>query len=186
MYIDIFLIVLLLWAIFNGWRNGLIKELFNTLGVLLGLIIACGLYYGLSEYLSVDGSQTNMVLSIIAFFIICFFIPLGLGFVANILTHAVKGMQLGLPNSVLGALVSFAKFLVIISFAFNIMESLGIMNETRTATSHLYAPARNVFSFVRDDSAAQLKALKEKSDTTFIYFNHKADSVPATTGETHQ
>lgn len=186
MYIDIFLIVLLAWAIFSGWRNGLIKELFNTLGVLLGLLIACGLYYWLAQYLSIEGSQTNIVLNIIAFFIICFFIPIALGFVASGLTRLVKGVMLGLPNSILGAVVSLLKFLLIISFAFNIMENLNIMNEERTAESHLYEPTRNFLSFVRDDAKVKwqqhLRQMEEEPDTTFIYFDHNADSVPAKAG----
>ena len=67
MYIDIFLVVLLLWAVFNGWRNGFIKELLNTGGVLSGLLLSLGCYALLGKYLAVDGTKVNMVLSIIAF-----------------------------------------------------------------------------------------------------------------------
>ena len=70
MYIDIFLVVLLLWAVFNGWRNGFIKELLNTGGVLSGLLLSLGCYALLGKYLAVDGTKVNMVLSIIAFFIL--------------------------------------------------------------------------------------------------------------------
>lgn len=183
MYIDIFLIVLLAWAIFNGWRNGFIKELFNMLGTILGLLAACGCYYTLAEYLTVDGTKTNMVLSIIAFFILCFFIPLGLGFAANRVTWLVKEMKLGRPNSLLGAAVSTLKFLLVISFAFNIMENLHIMNDERTATSHLYTPVRQCLNFVRDEARVQLRRQMEmrveRPDTTYIHFDHKADSLPA-------
>ena len=177
MYIDIFLTVLLLWAVFNGWRNGLVKELLNTGGVLTGLLLSLGCYALLGKYLTVDGTKVNMALSIIAFFILCIFLPIALGFVANRFNGLLRHMKLGLPNSVLGAAVSVVKFLFIISFAFNIMENLHIMNPQRTESSHLYEPTRGFLNFVRDETAAHSSAEEQtdgnetKNDTTYIYFN---------------
>ena len=185
MYIDIFLVVLLLWAVFNGWRNGFIKELLNTGGVLSGLLLSLGCYALLGKYLAVDGTKVNMVLSIIAFFILCIFLPIALGFVANRFNHLLCHLKLGLPNSLLGAAVSVVKFLFVISFAFNIMENLNIMNPERTVASRPYEPVRSFLGFVRDESAKRLHSqsdssadsVKTKSDTTYVFFNH--DDVEA-------
>ncbi|MBR4936637.1 MAG: CvpA family protein, partial [Bacteroidaceae bacterium] len=105
--IDLFLIVLLLWSLFSGWRNGFIKEVVSTVGFLVGLFVAATCYTTLGEYLAVNGSETNQVTSIIAFFILWIIVPIALGFAANVLTRAIKGMQLGIPNSLLGAVISF-------------------------------------------------------------------------------
>lgn len=179
MYIDIFLVVLLLWAVFNGWRGGFVKELLNTGGVLIGLLLSLGCYALLGKYLAVDGTRVNMVLSIIAFFILCIFLPIALGFVANRFNDLLRHMKLGLPNSLLGAAVSVVKFLFVISFAFNIMENLNIMNPERTAASRLYEPARGFLDFVRDESAIRFHrqsdssadSVKTQSDTTYVFFN---------------
>ena len=40
MTLDIFIIAILLWAGFNGWKKGLLKELISMGGFLLGLLIA--------------------------------------------------------------------------------------------------------------------------------------------------
>lgn len=183
MYIDIFLIVLIVWAVYNGWRNGLVKELLHIAGAIAGLLLALACYAGLGKYLTVDGSQQNMVLSLIAFLILCFILPIALGFVANMFSHLLRQMKLGIPNSLLGAVVSVVKFLLIISFAFNIMETLGIMNPERVATSHLYAPSRDFLFFMKDRAAAHTDTIGtikgEQSDTTYIYFNR-----PDSTGNT--
>ena len=124
MYLDLFLLILLVWAILSGWRHGFIKELIHTGGVLGGLVLAAVLYVVLGHWLTVDGSEANQVLSIIAFLILCIIMPLALGFVASSLTTMVRGMRLGLPNSLLGSAVSVVKFALLISFALNMMGNL--------------------------------------------------------------
>ena len=120
MYIDLFICAILAWAVFSGWRNGFLKELFSTMGIIIGLIIAAVLYFYLaSDYLAITGTETNQVLNIVAFLILWIILPLGLGLVANILTAAIKGMQLGIPNSILGMIFSVAKFILLTSCLLN-------------------------------------------------------------------
>lgn len=138
--IDIFIGVLLAWAAFSGWRAGLIKELFSAAGFLVGLFVAATCYSAFGKYLSVDGTSTNMVTSVIAFFLLWIVVPIVLGLVANVLTKVVRGLCLGLPNAVLGAVVSVTKYVVLMSCVFNVMNSLHIMNEDRARDSHLYGP----------------------------------------------
>lgn len=177
MYIDIFLIILLIWAVSSGWRNGLLKELLHTGGVLLGLIIALFVYVLLGRYLAVNGTKVNMVLSIVAFIILCIVIPIALGFVANRFTHLLRKLKLGIFDSLLGAALSALKFLLIISFAFNVMEMLHIMNPTRTASSRLYRPTVGFLSFVKTsvtDAASSVggtESSSEDNDTTYIYMH---------------
>lgn len=175
MYLDIFLILILLWAIFNGWRNGFIKEAFNTLGVIGGLLIALVVYGTLAKYLTVDGTQSNQVLSIIAFLLLCIVIPILGGFIVNQLTRAVKGMAIGLPNSLLGCLFGVAKFTILLSCAFNTMEALHIMNPERTAESVLYRPICRVLPFLQTEAKEhyeeQQKDGATEGDTVYIHFN---------------
>ncbi len=166
MYIDIFLIILLFWAIFSGWRNGFIKELFNTLGVIVGLVIAAVLYYGFPVFLAVSGSHTNMLLSIGMFLILCILLPFFLGFIANRLTSAVKGMYLGIPNSLLGCGMSIVKFVLLVSFAFNIMDHLNIMSSKHTETSHLYEPTKSILPFVHGQAEEKIKEYQPQGDSS--------------------
>ncbi len=179
--IDLFLIVLLLWALFSGWRNGLIREVASTVGFLVGLFVAATCYTTLGEYLSVDGSETNQVTSIIAFFILWIIVPIALGFAANLLTRALKGMKLGIPNSMLGAIVSFIKFLILISCILNVMGALNILDESKRKDSALFEPVCNVVraflpksgtigNLSLDDEAAE-------SDTIWVEMNATPDSI---------
>ena len=148
MFIDIFLIVLLLWSAYSGWKQGFLKEVVSALGFLVGLLIAATCYSQLGTYLTMAGSQLGMLTNVVAFLLLWIIVPIVLGFAANMLTKALKGMRLGLPNSLLGALVSIAKFLILISCVLNVMSGLHILDEEKTRDSRLYEPTRGLLSIL--------------------------------------
>lgn len=174
MFIDLFIIILFIWALFNGWRNGFLKEVVSAGGFIVGLLVAALFYQTLGAYLAVDGSKVNMVTSIVAFLILWIMTPCILGFVATNLTRALRSIHLSLPNSLLGAAVSALKFLILISCVLNMMNVLGIMNQERTRDSHLYGPVKGVLTFIFHETAAAAgEQLDEmKNDTTWIYFDN--------------
>lgn len=178
MYIDLFICVLMVWAVYNGWRSGFIKEVFSSLGIVAGLILAALLYSACGEdFLAVTGTETNMVLSIGMFFILWILLPLALGLVANILTRAVKGMQLGLPNSLLGTLFSVGKFAILMSCVLNMMARLNILDEQKMNESHLLEPAMNILPFIDHQVEAHKAGDGAKSDTTWVDFDRDKSSV---------
>lgn len=173
--IDIFILVLLLWAAFSGWRAGFIKEVISTVGFLVGLLVAATCYSQFSQYLAVNGRESNMMTSIIAFFLLWIVVPILLGFAANVLTKALKGMKLGIPNSILGAAVSVLKFFILISCVLNVMQTLHILNEEKTETSRLFKPVTGALqTFFPTDSTSQYTTpLHEEvtSDTVWVEMN---------------
>lgn len=171
MYIDIFILIMLAWAVFSGWRNGFIKEVFSTLGILAGLVLAGVLYlYWGDTLFAVTGSETNMTLSIGAFLLLWIALPLVLGLAANIITSAIKGMQLGIPNSILGVIFSVTKFALVISCAFNMLSKLNILDESKTADSKCYKSAVGLLPFLDSESgiSSKVKETIENSDTIWV------------------
>lgn len=174
--VDIFILVLMAWALFSGWRRGFIKELVSTGGTLVGLLVAATCYSAFSETLAVNGSESNMITSVVAFLILWIAVPIALGFAATVLTKALKGMKLGVPNSLLGALVSGVKYLLLISCVLNAMEALGIMNEEKAQASSLYAPvtASVRYLFPEDTTRVDTSAPRaEQGDTIWVDMTQK-------------
>ncbi|MBR1594788.1 MAG: CvpA family protein [Alloprevotella sp.] len=180
MFIDIFLIVLLLWSAYSGWRQGFLKEVVSALGFLVGLLIAATCYSQLGEYLTQAGSQMGALTNVVAFLLLWIIVPIVLGFAANMLTKALKGMKLGLPNSLLGALVSIVKFAVLISCVLNVMSGLRILDEEKTQGSRLFEPARGLLSMLfshadfGDGIAPQEDTLQ--ADTLWVDFGRNPES----------
>lgn len=181
--LDIFIIIVIVWALFSGWRNGLIKEIASFGGYLFGLFIAATCYSTFSEYLAVNGSQGNMMTSVIAFFILWVITPIALGLAANVFTKVLKSLHLGGLNSLAGAGVSLVKFLLLLSCILNVMSALHILNEERTKDSTLYAPVSGIVSstikWVMDDDdvtpmqQADHAATATEGDTVWIDVPHK-------------
>lgn len=167
MFIDIFILVLTVWALASGWRNGFLKELISSLGFLIGFLVAALFYSAWGKYLAVNGSEINMFTSIVAFFILWIIVPIALGFMANIMTKALEGMHLGLPNSLLGAAVSFAKYLVLMSCVFNVMSALHIMNDRKAEESRLFHPVEGVLTFLFDKVGDTKPAVHHEEDDLY-------------------
>ncbi|MBR1711975.1 MAG: CvpA family protein [Alloprevotella sp.] len=157
MYIDVFLIILLLWSFYSGWKQGFLKEVVSALGFFLGLLIAATCYSQLGEYLTRAGSQLGVLTNVVAFLLLWIIVPIVLGFMANVLTKALKGVKLSLPNSLLGGLVSVLKYLVLLSCVLNVMEGIGILDEEKTHDSHLYAPTKAALVFLFDHAFPALE-----------------------------
>ena len=149
--LDLFIIVVILWSLYNGWRAGFIREALSTTGLLVGLLGASFVYSTLGDALVIaTGNQVNMVTNIIAFFLLWIIIPLVLGFAATLLTKMLGKLHLGSLNSAAGAALSFIKYLCLLSCILTAMHSLGILNEERVQKSVCYPPVSGVLSWAVD------------------------------------
>mgnify|MGYP004448460107 CR=1 FL=1 len=173
MYIDIFILVVLLWSLYQGWSHGFIKEIISTVGFLVGLLVAATFYSTLGEYLTDNNTQVNAVTNVVAFFILWIIVPLVLGMVAKLLTKTLKSIKLGLLNSLAGAAVSMVKYAILLSCVFNVMQTLRILNPQRSEGSTLFAPTTQLLNIVFDkfDHAASQPtdaADAQKADTLWV------------------
>ena len=165
MYIDLFIVVVVLYALWKGWTHGLLRELVSLLGFIGGLIIACLCYSSLGEYLAVSGTQANIITSIIAFFLLWIIAPIALGAVATVMTKALNHIGLiSVPNRIGGAAVSIAKYLLLMSFVLNVMQGLRIMSPERQEGSRLLAPVTAITGLL-SHSVVQAATTKTINDT---------------------
>ena len=147
MYLDIFIGIILIFALVRGLMNGFVKELASTIGFLLGLFVAATCYQTLGEYLTVDGSEVNMFTSIVAFLLLWIIVPIVFGLLATLITKALDLTALGIANRIGGGILSMAKYLVLLSCVLNVMVSLNILNNERTEGSVMLEPVQFITKF---------------------------------------
>ena len=83
-------------------------------------------------------------------------------------------MQLGVLNSILGALVGVVKFIVLISCLLNMMVSLHILNDERTQDSELFKPVYGLLEKAFNNAVNSLtKPQTSTSDTLWVDFSHE-------------
>ena len=146
-FIDFVILLLVIWALYKGWRQGFLKEIISMVGFVVGLFVAAGLYSSFGEHLYPHIGASPTVANILAFLVLWIVVPIVLGLVANLLTKALKGMKIGLPNSILGAAVSLIKYLILMSCVFNVMSFLGIVSQAKAEESFLYEPVKNSLGY---------------------------------------
>lgn len=179
MYLDCFIVIVLLYALWKGWNNGLLRELVSSLGFIAGLVIACLFYGTLGEHLAVGGSKLNMFSSIVAFFLLWIIAPIVLGTVATVVTKALNRLTLiSLPNRLAGMGVSVLKYLLFMSLALNVMDSLHILNSDRKDGSHLLEPVSAFTGLLAHsvmDAAAPIVVQNDtvrQNDTIWVEVEH--------------
>ena len=174
-FVDIFILVVLLWAVYQGWTTGFLKQLSSLIGFVVGLFVAAMLYSALGEYLAPHLGTGLSLAKFLAFLLLWVVVPILLGQIATLITKAMRGF-LGLPNHLLGAALSILKYLILLSCVFNVMSFLGIISEEKQKSSFLYNPVRSTVSVMfhgiqerkaRQDSIEQAQPGK----TVYIYRN---------------
>lgn len=117
---DILAAIALVWAVVNGWRNGLVSQLFSIAGVIAGLVL--GYYFGgrVGAMLGVE-EKFAAIVGFIATFI-------GVLIVAAIASKLLRALfslvGIGQMDTILGIALSVAKFALVLSVLFTTIESL--------------------------------------------------------------
>ena len=113
-YIDLIVIVVLLYAFLKGFSNGLVNELASFLGLLIGAIISYSFSDDLSkiidDHLEIDGQILNILSFILLFILTSFLFTIA----GKYMTKLIKYISLGTINRLLGGIFSSLKFLIII------------------------------------------------------------------------
>jgi len=145
-YIDLLLLIPFGLAIWRGWKNGLVMEIFYLLALFAGLY---GGFY-LSDYaaqlLTEKFDFTSENLPVISFVVVFAIILMGLFFLGKLITQTVSAGGAEKWNQLGGALFSVTKASLFISIIFLFVDSInqktGFIPEEQKNKSYLYEPLR--------------------------------------------
>ena len=120
--VELIIYIFLIIGIVVGYRQGVLKQIASLLGVALGLVIATVAYCKFGDFLA-DKTGAAVGIELILIFIgIVIIVPLFLGWVASLLTELLKKLKLNIFNRLVGAVVGFVSYAIILSVAFNIFD----------------------------------------------------------------
>ncbi len=138
--IDIILILILAYALFEGFREGLVVQACSIVGIAIG--IWCGAHYGdaLANFLQIEGEYSSIWGFIIAVIITILIV----GVAARVARKVLRFAGLGIVDRLLGMFISLCKTLLILSLllsAFGFINSnINMVNSNTLAKSKLYHP----------------------------------------------
>jgi membrane protein required for colicin V production len=156
-YIDIILIVPLLWAAYRGFTKGLIIEVASLAALILGIWGAIKFSWFTSELLVEKFEMTTQYLHLISFSITFVAIVIAVHLLARVLDKLAKLVALGLVVRVTGAIFGVIKIAFVLSIILVIINtadrSKGILPTKEVEGSLLYKPisgfAPSIFPYLQ-------------------------------------
>jgi membrane protein required for colicin V production len=138
MIIDLILCGLILLAIMNGYRNGLIIAVFSVIALLVGLAAAIKLSAIAAGYLKQTVSISDRWLPVISFSLVFFLAAFIVRFVAKFLDKTARWAMLGWANKLGGILLFALLYLVIFSIVLFYGSKTQLLSRDLVSTSVSY------------------------------------------------
>lgn len=183
-YLDLLLLIPVGLAIWRGWKNGFVMEVFSALSIFAGIYLGIHLSDATASFLRDKMDVKSEYLPVTSFVVVFVLVCVGLFFLGKAITKNVNSGGGERWNQIGGAFFSLTKtllFLSVIFILFNMADArYGLLPDAQKEKSYFYKPIYN-FSLVilpaMEDSDFYQK-LKEK-ELAPIQFEATAANGPA-------
>lgn len=135
-WIDIALVVPLIWGFIKGFKKGLIIELVSIIALIAGIYAGMHLSYLVTPYLEDKVPETY--LHLVSFIITFILVVLGLYLIGKLLEKIVDIIQLGFLNKMAGSAFGAIKFLIITSVIFYFAAQIGLFKPEESSSPIVY------------------------------------------------
>ena len=108
-YIDVILIVPMLWGLVRGVKKGIIKELTGFVALIFGVYGAINFAVYVDPHIKSQFEIENSIIPIISFTITFLTIVIGVNFIGTIIDKIIKFIALGLISRLLGGIFGVFK-----------------------------------------------------------------------------
>lgn len=151
-YIDILIVVPILWGAYKGFRKGFIIEIASLLALFLGIWGGVNFSDYIAPYLREWFNISRELMPLIAFSITFILIVLGVFLIAKLLQKVVSMVALGLVNRLSGMAFGILKFSLILSMILFLLHEVNrkyqFMKPELREGSVLYEPVRKIASTI--------------------------------------
>lgn len=141
---DIITLIVLLWAVFSGWRNGFISQCFSLAGIVAGIILSARFGTEAGVYMKLD-PQFATIVGFISVFVATVIVA---GLIARALRKLFSAIGLGSWDVILGIALSIVKFMLILSIVFCKFDSLNkevdLVSREYMAESYAFRPVSSL------------------------------------------
>lgn len=151
-FLDIILGALLVYALYNGLKNGLFVELASLVSLVLGIYVAIKFSYLIRTSIANYVSWSPKYIEITAFGLTFLIVVVVIHLLAKVFTGIADFAFLGWLNKLGGAGFSVLKTILALSIVFNLFQKININNlivkEETLNSSIFYNPIQEVSRFI--------------------------------------
>lgn len=151
-YLDLILLIPIGLAIWKGWKNGFVMEVFSMLALFVGIYAGIHLSDWTASFLREKMDMQSENLPIISFVIVFLLVLVGLFFLGKLITKSVSAGGAEKWNQIGGAFFSLTKTLLFLSVVFVLFNALDrkyswLPNQQKDK-SYFYEPIYNFSLFL--------------------------------------
>ena len=176
-FLDIVLGVFLVYALYNGLKNGLFVELASLISLVVGIFVAIKFSYLIRAIIENHVSWSPKYIEVIAFGLTFLIVVIAIHTLAKVFTGIADFAYLGWLNKLGGAGFSVLKTVLALSIVFNLFQKVNINNimvkQETLDNSVFYNPIQEVSKFIYpslekwyEDFKSKTKNLNNNSEKT--------------------
>lgn len=141
-FIDILIILFLVFSLYDGWRRGLLALLADLVALALSILLALQIYTFLAPFLSRLLNMPEQAGKVLSFFIIAFALGTLLSFLFNLNLKLIPTTIRGsLPDKIAGTVVGLVKGFVYAGIVLLLLTSLPVIKPLKDVVAgSRYAP----------------------------------------------
>jgi membrane protein required for colicin V production len=136
--IDIVAVILLLLALFRGYKHGFVIAIVSSLAVIVGVAAALKLSAVVAKWLQAHINFATKWLPFISFLIVLIAVIFLVRWLAVVIDKTLKAAFLGWANKLAGILLYIAVYFVIFSVLLFYLTQLNIISKNTIDSSHTY------------------------------------------------
>jgi membrane protein required for colicin V production len=165
MWIDILTGTLLIVAILQGYRNGLIRAIISFMSLYIGLVLAFQCAGWVASMLKTHTKIESHWLPFISFLLVLIVVLLALKFASNLLQQTAEWLMLGLLNKLLGIILYGFIYFTILSAIVYFLQILGVLEAAKMKASYSYEYLHAWWPYCMDKMSSFLPSIKQSIAT---------------------
>ena len=139
MLIDIIFAIVIILAIFKGYKRGLIVGLFSLVAVIIGLAAAMKLSTVAADYIGKNVNISQQWLPVISFAVVFILVVLLIRLGANAIERTVEVVMLGWLNKLGGILLYITIYTIVFSVMLFYAEQIKLIKPETIQQSNVYS-----------------------------------------------
>ena len=175
--IDIIAVILLVIAIFKGYRQGIILAVFSFIAIIVGLAAAMKLSVAVAGYLSRNGINGKW-LSFLSFLIVLAGAAMLAWLAARLIQRLMETVMMGWANRLAGIALYAFLYLTIFSVVLFYVEKIGLASPATLAKSTAYPIIKNLGPWMIDNVGKIIPWFKNMFTDLSNFFGDIATKLP--------
>jgi len=151
-YLDLILLIPIGLALWKGWKNGFVMEVFSMLALFVGIYAGVHLSDWMASFLKNKMDVQSEYLPVISFVVVFVLVLVGLFFLGKLITKSVSAGGGEKWNQFGGAFFSLTKTLLFLSITFVLFNALdrrySWLPDQQKEKSYFYEPIYNFSLFL--------------------------------------